>query len=360
MRNKTVPCFVAIACLLNAEQQQPAATAPGVAPQADFHETLKARLDPRLPPYKKVPSRLSGVIRAAGADTVETLVQYWIEGFTKIYPGIQVKMDAKTVTPGVNALVDGSADIVPIAREPLPKETIAYNQKFGHPPLAIEVGGGAFRIPGKSPAVVFYVNKANPVEKVTLAQLDAIISGARKRGYKEDILTWGQLGATGDFANARIHVYGIKRPNGIPHYIEMRVSLGGEFRDSTRELTSDGNTRVLYKVAQSVAEDPYGIGYGSLVHVDTVKAHAKVLALAEQENSPYYQPTFQNVLNRLYPLARPIYIYLNQESGRPIDQNTREFIKYALSKEGQGAVVREGLLLPLSAGAATRERAKLK
>jgi phosphate transport system substrate-binding protein len=347
-----VVCAAALFAVSTVPAQSPLATSN----QVEFQETLKAPLDARLRSYKPV-GRLSGKIRAAGADTVETVVQYWIEGFKKLYPEVEVTMDAKTITPGVLSLVDGSADLVPIAREPLAKEEAAFEQKLGRPPFAVEVGGGAFRMPGKSPAIVFYVNKANPINKLTLAQLDSILSGARKRGYKEEILTWGQLGATGDFAKAPIHIYGIKRPNGIPHFVELRVSLGGEMRDTTRDLVSDNNTRVLYKVAQAVDDDPYGLGYGSLVHV---KPNSRVLALAEKDGSPFVQPTFKNVLSRRYPLARPIYIYLARIPGQPVNPLIHEFLKYVLSREGQQAVQREGILLPLSADASKRELDKLK
>jgi len=325
-------------------------------PQVEFQETLRAPLDPHLPIYKPV-KQLAGNIRMVGADTVEGVAQAWIEGFTKLYPEVHVTLDAKTVTPGVVALMDGTADLIPIAREPLPKEEVAFERKFGRAPFAVEVGGGPYRMPGKSPAIVFYVNKANPVDKLTLAQLDAVISSARKRGYKEDITTWGQLGATGEYAKAPIHIYGIKRPNGIPHFVELRVSLGGEFRDTTRELVSDSGLRVLYKVAQSVADDPYGIGYGSLLHMGP---ETKALAVAEKEGGVYYQPTFENVLNRRYPLSRPIYIYLNRAPGQPLDPKVYEFLKYVLSRQGQEAVVKENIFLPLSAEAARRELNKLK
>jgi phosphate transport system substrate-binding protein len=325
-------------------------------PQIEFQETLKAPLDSRLTIYKPV-GRLAGNIRIVGADTMETVTQFWIDGFTKLYPDIHITLEAKMVTPGVMALINGTADLIPIAREPLPKEEAAFEQKFGRPPFAVEVGGGPFRVPGKSPAIVFYVNQANPINRLTLAQLDAILSSARKRGYKEDITTWGQLGATGEFAKAPIHIYSIKRPNGIPHYVELRVSLGGEFRDTTRELVSDSGTRVLDKVAQSVADDPYGIGYGSLVHM---KPNTRALALAEKEGGPYYDPTFENVLSRRYPLSRPIYIYLNRAPAQPLDPTIGEFLKYVLSKQGQEAVVRDGIMLPLSAEAARRELSKLK
>ena len=57
-------------------------------------------------------------------------------------------------------------------------------------------------------ALAVYVHKDNPIEKLTLAQVEAIFSKTRKRGYKQNITTWGQLGPTWDWANRPISLYG--------------------------------------------------------------------------------------------------------------------------------------------------------
>jgi phosphate transport system substrate-binding protein len=54
----------------------------------------------------------------------------------------------------------------------------------------------------------------------------------------------------------------------------------------------------------------------------------------------FVEPTYKNSLDGTYPLARFLYIYVNQKPGQPLDKLTGEFIRYALSHEGQEAVVR--------------------
>ena len=58
--------------------------------------------------------------------------------------------------------------------------------------------------------------------------------------------------------------------------------------------------------------------------------------------------------------ARTIYIFVNREPGKPLDPVLREFIRYALSREGQQAVVDDGIFTPLPAAMDAREREKLK
>lgn len=329
---------------------------PQKAPQIEFDETLRAELDPDLPDYQ-VQENLNGIIRLVGAETMRVPVQSWIDSFGLLYPQVELTLDAQDVTPGVMALVNGSADMIPIAREPSVAEQAGFEEALGYPPFAIEVGTGPFRKPGKSPAIVFYVNKANPVDRLTLPQLDAIISTSRRRGYPEDITTWGQLGATGDFAEAPIHIYSIKRPNGIPHHIELKVSLGGEFRPETIEMVSDSSIRVLFRMANAVSEDPYGIAYGSLLHLTP---ETKVVALASSAGDPFIEPTFDNVLSRAYPLARPLYLYINRAPGQTVTPLIREFLKYALSRQGQEDLVKDGIMLPLSPTAVEAELEKLE
>ena len=325
--------------------------------QNPVQETLKAPLDPRLPVYKASSRKLSGEIRSIGADTMETLMKYWIEDFTRIYPGMHFTMEAKSSLTGVPALIAGTADIAPMAREPLLSEQQEFEKKFSYGPLSIEVAGGAYRTPSKSPALVFFVNAANPIDKLTLAQLDAILSTARKRGYREDIRTWGQLGVAGEWANAPIDIYSVKQPNGIPHFLQLRIMEGGDFKAGIRELEVGLPVPVLDRIVQSVADDRFGIGYAALANE---KPNTKVVALAEKEGRPFYRPTFATVTERKYALARPIYICVKRAPGAHLDPKIVEFMRFVLSRQGQEDVIKEGVMLPLRADAVKRERAKLK
>src|SRR5260370_29628657 len=82
-------------------------------------ETLHAKPVRGLPSYRAA-GPLSGEIRSIGADTMETLMKLWIEGFTKLYPNVHFTMEAEASGTACPALVAGKADIGPVARETLP------------------------------------------------------------------------------------------------------------------------------------------------------------------------------------------------------------------------------------------------
>ena len=49
----------------------------------------------------------------------------------------------------------------------------------------------------------------NPVEGITLPQLDALYGTNRLAGYKKSITTWSDLGVKGELADVKVKPYGI-------------------------------------------------------------------------------------------------------------------------------------------------------
>ena len=325
------------------------------AVKGEFHETNRAKPFAGIPAYKPVPS-LSGHLQSIGADTMETLMKYWIEDFQMLYPNVKIDMEAKASGTAGPALTEGKADLGPVAREMLPAEEQQFESKFGYKPCAVRVAGGSYRTPGKTHAIAFFVNEKNPIEQLSYAQIDAMFTSTRKRGYKE-ATKWGDVGATGEWASKPIHLWGLIRPNGIAHFLESRILNGGEWKSGIEERTTVGSLAALDATTQGVAKDPYAIGYAGF---GNVMPGVKAVALAEKDGGHYYQGTFEEVLNQKYPLSRVIYIYVNKAPGKPLDPKVSEFLKFVLSAKGQGDVVKEGIFLPLPPSMVKEELAKLK
>ena len=346
--------FIASACLAAATLLAPLSNAQH-AVKGEFRETNRAKPFSGVPAYKPAPA-LTGHLQSVGADTMETLMKYWIEDFQKLYPGVKIDMEAKASGTAGPALTEGKADLGPVAREMLPAEEQQFEKKFGYKPYAVRVAGGSYRTPGKTHAIAFFVNEKNPIEKLSFAQLDAIFSSTRKRGYK-DATKWGDAGLTGEWADKPIHLWGLIRPNGIAHFLEDRVLNGGQWKSGIEERTTVGSLAALDATNQGVAKDPYAIGYAGF---GNTMPGVKTVALAGNSNGPYYKGTFEEVLDQKYPLSRVIYIYVNKAPGQPLDPKAREFLKFVLSAQGQDDVVKEGVFLPLPTAMVKEELAKLK
>ncbi|RMD48539.1 MAG: hypothetical protein D6830_06665 [Ignavibacteria bacterium] len=194
-----------------------------------------------------------------------------------------------------------------------------------------------------------YVNQQNPVEKMTMQQIDAIFSNSRRLGYKEDIVFWGQLGAKGKWSFRKINLYGRNNESGTYEFFRQNALKGGTYKEKIVGLATST------ALAKSIMMDPYGIGYSGIgFDLPGIKS----LAIAETEGMEYYKGTYKNVLQNKYPLLRLLYIYFNKEETKKLSPVIREFLKYILSYEGQEMVVKVGYL-PLTYKLIKTEREKL-
>ncbi|HEY5055507.1 MAG TPA: substrate-binding domain-containing protein [Acidobacteriaceae bacterium] len=321
------------------------------APRPDTPLPYSAAVDAAIPAYKPVKG-LAGNLKGVESNTVTVLDRKWIDGFTKIYPGVKISVDIGGSGQGGPRLTNGSADFAFIAREMMGREETPFIDKFGYKPLAISVSGGSFAVKAFTDCVVFIVNKDNPITEVTYPQLDAIYSATHNRGIREPITRWGQLGLTGEWADAPIHAWGVEIPNGYDNFVNMHVLAYGQWRDG---IQSD---KTVIPLSDKVAADKYAISYTGLAW-DT-NPNTKVLKLAVHPGDPAIAPTFDTVASQTYPLARTIYIFANQAPGKPLNPVLREFIRYALSREGQQAIVDDRIFTPLPAALDAREAEKLK
>jgi len=323
-------------------------------------------IDAQLPSYAAA-GEVREKLTVARAASTETLVDAWIQGFQRYNPRVEVRQTLKGTdqpSASLQQLIDGSVDLAPFAREIQPSEMARARERIGTEPLGIAVASGSYDTPSNTHAIAIYVNTANPLSQLTLTELDAIYSSTRLRRAPVDLTTWGQLGLTGEWAHRSIHRYGmvINRKTGNPHagivaYLMERLMLGGEFKPDTRQVPDTGmgrgNNRALDEIAQAVASDPDGIGYAGFANR---LPGIKTLALAENASSAYYAGTPEDVASRRYPLTRTIFIFVR----RPPSPAVREFLRYALSREGQEAIAADSAhFLPLPAAFAERERAKL-
>jgi len=191
------------------------------------------------------------------------------------------------------------------------------------------------------------VNKDNPLEKLTLAQVDAAFSKTRRRGGK-NVANWGDLGLSGDWASRPISLYGRNSASGTYGFFKEHTLKNGDYRDTVKEQPGSAS------VVQGVTEDRFGMGYSGIGYKTS---GVKVLALAEAD--AFSAGSYDDVKSGKYPLSRYLFIYVNRAPGKPLDPLVKEYLKLILSKEGQEVVVKDGYL-PLPASIVTEELKKLE
>jgi phosphate transport system substrate-binding protein len=306
-----------------------------------FSGTLVAqtiKVDATIPAYKRT-SGISGNLNSIGSDTLNNLMTYWAEGFKKAYPNVNIQIEGKGSSTAPPALTEGTAQLGPMSREMSGAEKDKFEAKYGYKPTAVRVALDGLAV---------YVNKDNPIEKLTLKQVDAIFSSTRKRGAK-DAQTWGDVGLMGEWAKKPISLFGRNSASGTYGYFKEHALAKGDFRSSVKEQPGSSS------VVQGVAEDKYAIGYSG---VGYTTSGVKTVKLAEADGGECYGESYDNVLSRKYPLSRYLYVYVNRAPGKPLDPLVKEFFAFVLSREGQEIVVKDGFF-PLTSVAVTEEIGKL-
>jgi phosphate transport system substrate-binding protein len=301
---------------------------------APLHAAQAVRVDPKLPAYKPVQG-VSGSVKSEGSDTMVNLMTLWGEGFARFYPNVSVEIQGKGSSTGPPALIQGAATFAPMSRSMRDGELDEFEKAFGYKPVAL---------PASIDMLAVYVHKDNPMQGLTLAQVDAIFSKTRKGGNARDIVTWGDLGLSGEWADKVISLYGRNAASGTYGYFKEYGLFKGDFKDSVKE--QPGSSAVV----QGVATDRYGIGYSGIGYMS---AGVRAVPLAVDARSEFVAALPENAYSGEYPLARFLYLYVNYRPGSALEPLRREFLTYVYSKAGQESVIKDGYF-PLPALIAAR------
>lgn len=297
--------------------------------------SAQVKVDESLPVYKPM-SGVSGTIKSVGSDTMNNMMALWSEGFQKEYPSVKIEIEGKGSSTAPPALIGGTSNFGPMSRPMKSAEIDDFEKKFGYKPTELKTG---------IDMIAVYVHKDNPIAGMTMAQVDAIFSKTRNHGYQEDISNWGQLGLTGEWANAPISIYGRNSASGTYGYFKEHALGKGDFKDTVKEQPGSSS------VVQGVATDKYGIGYSGIGYIT---ADVRAVPLAMDANEDYIEAAPENAYTGEYPLARFLLLAVNYAPKSQLDPLRREFIKYIYSRQGQSDVVKDGYF-PVSAAIALRE-----
>jgi phosphate transport system substrate-binding protein len=309
-------------------------------------------LDRDMPAYTP-DAVVSGEIVVAGNHATDAVMSAWARKFARFQPGVSVRLrdDTRLTTDAFDvAIAAGGIDLIPSARELVPSERQRLTTKLGGKPLVVAIATGSYETKSGTHAIAFYVNAANPIERISLAQIREIYTPSGR------ITRWGQLGLEGEWADRPIHVFSVpvSDPNGNPlgiiNYLQARVFKSDRgLRRSIYQVDSNGprlEQHMLNRIVRQVAEDPDAIGFSGFAFA---APGAKTVALAETDDGPWFKGTPDEVSRRVYPLTRTIYLGVNQAADKPLRPAVREFLRFILSREGQTVFVEgEEKYLPLT------------
>jgi phosphate transport system substrate-binding protein len=295
-------------------------------------------LDEKLPEYKKV-SGISGNVSSVGSDTLANMMTFWAEDFKRTYPNVNIQIQAAGSSTAPPALTEATSNLGPMSRKMKMREIEAFQKRYGYKPTRVRVAIDALAV---------FVHKDNPLEGLTIAQVDAVFSNNRKCGAEKDVDRWGDLGLSGAWTGKDVQLYGRNSVSGTYGYFKKKALCKGDFKNSVNEQPGSAS------VVQSVSASLNGIGYSGIGYRTS---GVRALPLAKK-GTTFIEANMENAISGRYPLSRYLYVYVNKHPNKALPPMEAEFLKMILSKSGQAIVEKDGYI-PLPSKVVAKEFKKL-
>jgi len=214
--------------------------------------------------------------------------------------GVEVKLSGGGATKGIRSAAKGTIHIGGACRVSLEQHAEERD---------------AFQIPVAWDALVAFVHKDNPVNNVSFKQLNNI--------YLGKITNWKELGGN----DAPIELY-VRRGklSGVGRTLRELV-----FANYNQEFKATYIVKSSGPVEKGVVKNINGLGVSGISSAK--KRKLKLLKLDGKA------PTYENIKNGSYALYRPLYLVIKRGNKTPL---VRDFVKYAVSDEGQDIIRSQG------------------
>lgn len=310
-----------------------------------------------------------GFIRIYGNDYIQTgiLRDLWNDGFKAFHPTVNIAWEMPSASMGYGGLYLDVFDLY-LSQRRTPQDAIAYHKIVGEDLWGVMAYSGSYKLGGWGNTLVVEVNEENPIESITVEQLDGIFGGARSGGWDDvgywhpeygrdeskNIRTWGELGLTGEWENRVI----------TPYTFQLRYNTAREVSESllqgsaqwNENIKSTGNYRPLEGprvtgaqwVVEHIVEDKGAIGLSRYTDDYMLPGIKFVPVIVEEGGEPVY-PDKYTTQSREYPFVFSQNFWYKVEEGVPMNEICYEFLKYVLSYEGQTAVMQDAKYQPLTA-----------
>lgn len=216
--------------------------------------------------------------------------------------GIKVNLNGGGATKGIRNAMNGSIDIGGACRPIIE----------GH-----ELERNAYQVPVAWDALVVIVHPKNPVDSISFKQLQDI--------YLGKIKNWNELGGW----NKPIELYARRgKISGVGRTLRELVfaNFDQDFTGTRHVVRSSG------PLEKGIQQNLYGIGTTGISSAKRRKV--KILQLNGKE------PSYNNIKNGSYVLYRPLYLVTKGRASS--DKKVRDFITFALSREGRGVIKKAG------------------
>lgn len=245
----------------------------------------------------------TGELRINGSNVFgETLAPRLVRAFTRAHPDLVVSLRRPGTAEGLQALVEGKADIAPTSRLPDRREQraarAARTEIVAHPAAIY--------------AVRIIVHESNPVKSLTAAQVRDLFSGR--------ITNWKQVGGP----DMPVQVFVLGTNTGARAGFREVAMDGRNYARTALALPDYGD------IAHRVSTQASGLGYTALGPLPERVVAVPVNGIA---------PTTATIRDGNYPFARPLWLCTLR--GRE-SANARLFLDFVSSPAARRIITRAG------------------
>lgn len=230
------------------------------------------------------------------------------EAFKSEFTGIDInEVDVehtKTHNAYIN-LINGNADLILVTYPSDEEQKLAKDKN-----VELEI------VPIVKEAFVFFVNKDNPVENLTINQIQNIYSGKIKN--------WKDVGGT----NAQIVAF--QRPEnsgsqtGMIELVMKDIKLMEPIKENISQNMAD-----IIDVISDYDNRETAIGYSYYYYASTMYTRDTIKLLAVNG----IEPTYENIRTGLYEIQTAYYAVIKKDE--PENSNTRKLLNAMKSERGQ-------------------------
>jgi phosphate transport system substrate-binding protein len=276
---------------------------------------------------------LKGEIKVDGSSTVYLITEAVATSFKKLHPAVNITVGISGTGGGFKKFASGETDIQDASRKIKDAEA-ADCKKNGIEYLDLQIAWDGL-------AVV--VNKDNTwATKMTMEQL--------KKIWHPDIAAKKWSDVDPSWPNEPILLYGPGPDSGTFDFFTGEVNGKEKLTRTDYTASEDDNTLV-----QGVARNKYALGYFGQAYYEAHKDKLIAIAIAKKNGEPFVAPSVETVLDRSYPLSRPLFLYIRTSSlQRP---EVKEFVDYYMRRTDLVSTVK---YVPLSALQHRTQSMKLK
>lgn len=287
-------------------------------------EQLTAMLQ-TIDPYRPL-GRAAGPIQVFGSTSMDAMAHGWVNGFKQFHPEADVKISAANSKAAMERLLASPAGIALLSRPVKEAEIVELKKNGLKNPTAFVVAREALGV---------FVHPSNPVHHISGEQLRAVFTADHPAGE----LTWGLLGATGEWSKRPIDVISRSENSGTQMFLHDFVFQNAEMRDG--HVALDSNAQVV----GAVIKNPQSIAICGMHCGDNP---AKALQLTA--GARFIPSDDHAVLSGQYPLTRPLSLIIDLGQESPQAKASQELVRYALCQSGQTQAILAGFFpvdLPL-------------